>query len=257
MGIEYLCISRISDGLALVASMDSAPSSTSSTSHNNSNGINNGQQLRARVPGSNIGGGGAPGNQLREGKELLTQLTVSSPPRCSVDGQQFTYHYSIHGPIVVFCATDKQYPKKLAFVYLEEVRKLFYDHVTRETGDSDVARVISSIDRPYYFIKFDRELRNIRREFADPGSRQNMQRLQDSLHEIQNIMRKNIDELVNRGDSLVEIRNSSQKLHEESKSLAWGAKKLNRLALLRRYGPMVGGVLVLLFFLWVRFYVML
>jgi vesicle transport protein SEC22 len=167
-------------------------------------------------------------------------------------GNQQTYHYAITGPIVILVATDRQYPKKLAFAYLEEVRKMFMDHLVRETGEADPARVIASIDRPYAFIKFDRELRNIRREFANPQS-QHMQRLQDSLQEVQSIMRKNIEDLVNRGDNLNDIRNSSQRLHEESKALAWGAKRLNTLALMRRYLPIVSGVFVVLFFLWLRF----
>jgi len=248
MGIEYLYISRISDGLVLVASIDQAQQQPSSST----SATGGASTLRVRqtaVP--------AAGKDIREGRDLLLQLTSSSPAKCSVDGESFAYHYAISGPIVCFVATDRSYPKKLAFVYLEEVRRLFWEHVARENPGQEPAKIIAATDRPYAFIKFDRELRNLRRDFSDPNSRKNMQRLQENLNEIQNIMRKNIDDLMQRGTALDEIKSQSQKLHEDSKSLAWGAKKLNYQAMLRRYGPFALVGFFILFFLWIRFYIMI
>jgi vesicle transport protein SEC22 len=246
MGIEYLYLSRISDGLVLVASIDqqttSGPSATSASSAAST--------LRARPAVAST----TAGKDVREGRDLLLQLNASSPARCSVDGESGCYHYAITGPIVCFVATDRSYPKKLAFVYLDEVRRLFWEHVSREYPGQDPAKVIASTDRPYAFIKFDPVLRNLRKDFADPNSRKNMQRLQENLNEIQNIMRKNIDELFQRGTALDEIKSKSQKLQEDSKALAWGAKKLNYQAMLRRYGPFVLVGFGMLFFIWLRFW---
>ena len=256
MGIEYLIITRLSDGLVLMASMDhaggSGPQAGGSAAAAGA-GANGGSSLRARGGGGSAGSNS--GRDFREGRELLLQLSSASPPRCTIEGDAFNYHYVIGGPVVVFCATEKAYPKKLAFVYLEEARRLFVDHVARETG-ADFERAIAATDRPYAFIKFERDLRSLRREFADPSSRQNMQRLQENLQEIHTIMRKNLDDLMQRGDNLNDIRSVSQKLHEESRTLVWGARKLNRLALLRKYGPIAGAVGVVFFFLWLRFYVL-
>ena len=249
MGIEYLYISRISDGLVLVASIDQQTSATTTAS----GALGTGSTLRSRstaIPTA------AAGKDIREGRDLLLQLTSSSPAKCSVDGEAFTYHYAISGPLVCFVATDKSYPKKLAFVYLEEVRRMFWEHVSREYPGQDPSKIIAGTDRPYAFIKFDRDLRNLRRDFADPNSRKNMQRLQENLNEIQNIMRKNIDDLMQRGTALDEIKSQSQKLHEDSKSLAWGAKKLNYQAMLRRYAPFAIMAFFVLFFVWLRFYIL-
>ena len=248
MGIEFLYISRISDGLVLVASIDQQQAPTQSTSIPGT-----ASTLRARQ----TTGSTAPGRDIREGRDLLLQLTASSPPRCSVDGEIFSYHYAISGPIVCFVGTDRSYPKKLAFVYLEEVRRMFWEHVAKENPGQDQAKIIAATDRPYAFIKFDRDLRNLRRDFSDPNSRKNMQRLQENLNEIQNIMRKNIDDLMQRGTALDDIKTQSAKLHEDSKSLAWGAKKLNYMAMLRRYGPFALMGFFVFFFMWIRFYVMI
>ena len=108
MGIEYLFIVRLSDGLVLAASTESStqavtlqpPSTSSATAA---------QGLRARGAAATSGGGQGPtGKDLREGRDLLLQLNNSSPPRCSVDGEALTYHYAISGPLVCFVATDKQ-----------------------------------------------------------------------------------------------------------------------------------------------------
>ena len=246
MGIEYLYLSRISDGLVLVASIEQQQQPQAPTASLGSNIRNRGQS--AAMQG---------GRDIREGRDLLLQLTTSSPAKCSVDGEHYSYHYSISGPLVCFVATDRAYPKKLAFCYLEEVRRLFWEHVARENPGQDPAKIIAATDRPYAFIKFDREIRNLKKDFADPGSRKNMQRLQENLVEIQNIMRKNIDDLMQRGTALESLQNDSQKLHQDSKTLVWGAKKLNYQAMLRRYAPFVLVSLGTLFFLWIRFYIML
>ena len=251
MGIDYLYVSRISDGLVLAASTDASAAVTSAQAAPSS--MAGSMNLRAR-------GAAAPAASNRdprtEGKEVLLRLNSSSPPRCSVEGSAHTYHYAISGPLVVFVATDTNYPKKLAFAYLEEVRKAFWDYVAREHPNTDPGKTVAATDRPYAFIKFDRDLNKLRRDFADPSSKQNIQRVQDNLNDITNIMRTNIDALLQRGDDLNSIRTNSEKLHEDSKSLVWGAKKLNRLALLRRVGPFVAAGALVLFFVWVRLYVM-
>lgn len=56
--------------------------------------------------------------------------------------------------------------------------------------------------RPYAFIKFDKVIQRKRKEFLDPQSRNNMARLNDDLADIHNIMKRNIEEVLNRGERL-------------------------------------------------------
>jgi hypothetical protein len=48
----------------------------------------------------------------------------------------------------------------------------------------------------------DRTLQRLKREYADPSSRSNSSRLQAELADIQTIMRKNIAEVLDRGEKL-------------------------------------------------------
>jgi vesicle transport protein SEC22 len=60
-------------------------------------------------------------------------------------------------------------------------------------------------------------------------------------------MKKNIDEILNRGEKLDHVSNISQELKAKSKDFKWGAKKLTFQARLAQYGPMfLGGSMVLI-----------
>jgi vesicle transport protein SEC22 len=63
-------------------------------------------------------------------------------------------------------------------------------------------------------------------------------------------MKKNIQDVLSRGDRLDEIGRQSTQLREKSKKFKWGAKKLNMQEWLRRYAPVIGlgSVLVMVFY---------
>ena len=108
---------------------------------------------------------------------------------------------------------------------------------------------VDTAARPFRFIHYDPLIQRKQREFRD--ARQQNSKLQEDLSEIQTIMRKNIDEILNRGEKLDHVSNISQELQQKSKDFKWGAKKLTWQARLQQYGPMVAGssfVLMVLYF---------
>ena len=92
------------------------------------------------------------------------------------------------------------------------------------------------------------------RDFREPKSQQSNSKLNDDLSEIQNIMKKNIDEILNRGEKLDHVTNISQELQQKSKDFKWGAKKLTWQARMQQYGPVVAGVAFVLFVLYFKFF---
>ena len=56
--------------------------------------------------------------------------------------------------------------------------------------------------RPYAYIKFDKTIKKKGKEFANPGSKSNTNRLNEDLADIQSIMKKNINEVLRRGDNI-------------------------------------------------------
>jgi vesicle transport protein SEC22 len=67
-------------------------------------------------------------------------------------------------------------------------------------------------------------------------------------------MKKNIDEILNRGEKLDHVSNISQELQQKSKDFKWGAKKLTWQARMQQYGPVVVGVAFVLFVLYFKFF---
>lgn len=67
-------------------------------------------------------------------------------------------------------------------------------------------RTVETVGRQYAFIKFDRVIQRRRRDYLDPNSSSNLKKLNDDLQSIHNIMRKTIDDVLDRGNKLDGMR---------------------------------------------------
>ena len=112
--------------------------------------------------------------------------------------------------------------------------------------------------RPFQFIHYDPIIQRKQREYRDgtapAGGSQGRSQLTEDLTEIHSIMRKNIDEILNRGEKLDQVSNISQELRSKSKDFKWGTKKLTWQARMQQYGPMAVGLLIVLVVLYVKIF---
>ena len=97
-------------------------------------------------------------------------------------------------------------------------------------------------------------LQRRRKDFIDPTSRQNTTKLNQDLADIQSIMKRNINEVLNRGEKLEHVSNISHNLVAESKKFKWGAKKLSWWAMVNQYGPVVAAGVFVVFVLYLKFF---
>ena len=106
--------------------------------------------------------------------------------RCSVDSGNYVFHYIVDNGIIYMTLSAKSYPKKLAFSFLEDIKRLFFEELKREFANKgdDFRALIEAIDKPYYFIKFDRIIQRCKAEYKDPRSTKSLQKLNDSLLEV-------------------------------------------------------------------------
>lgn len=182
-----------------------------------------------------------------QAKALIKRLAATPPssqaPRVSVDGGGFAFHYLIEAGVVFLTLTDKAYPKKLAFQYLEELAGEF----GRLYGGQ-----VEGVTRPYAFIKFDTFIQKTRKVFQDTRSARNMAALSADLAEVHTIMSRNIAEVLGQGQQLDSMSKLSSQLAAESKNYAVRAKDLHTQALIRKYMPIAVVVLVVLLLLWFR-----
>lgn len=91
--------------------------------------------------------------------------------------------------------TERSYPKKLALTYLEDVRAEFQTSYKRdEIHDPQL--------RPYQYSEFDRFIERTKKTYQDSRATDNLGRLNDELKDVTQVMTKNIEDLLYRGDSL-------------------------------------------------------
>lgn len=108
--------------------------------------------------------------------------------------------------------------------------------------------------RPFQFIRYDPIIQRKQREYKDATPQQGKSQLHDDLGEIQSIMKRNIDEILNRGEKLEHVSNISNELRTKSKDFKWGAKKLTWQARLQQYGPMALVAVIILIVLYVKIF---
>ena len=181
--------------------------------------------------------------------------TRSASAKMSIDtSNNLIFHYTVRDSLCYLTLTERSYPKRLAFLYLEEIADAFLESLANDYGDPGWREAIATTARPYAFIKFDLVIQRRRKDFVDPTSRQNTTKLNEDLADIQSIMRKNINEVLNRGEKLENVSNISNNLVAESKKFKWGAKKLTWQAMLNQYGPIVAAGVFVIFVLYMKFF---
>mmetsp|Transcript_76578 Transcript_76578/g.177683 ORF Transcript_76578/g.177683 Transcript_76578/m.177683 type:complete len:263 (-) Transcript_76578:65-853(-) len=115
--------------------------------------------------------------------QLLGRLHTMSP-RCSLEvASGMAFHLIICDGVCYLGLFDYVYPKALAFKFLEEVCDVFREELKREfgTGSVDHRSHIETIEKPYHFIRFDRQILKKQMEFGDPTSSKALTKLQGGV----------------------------------------------------------------------------
>lgn len=177
-----------------------------------------------------------------QARQILKQLGSDSPTKCDIESGPFVFHYVIKSGVSYLVMTRKGYPKQLAFRYLEEVSEAFVAELSQDTNDWKTA--VETAARPYAFIKFDKTLQRKRREYSDPSDRRNQAKLDDEIADITSIMKRNIDEVLNRGERLDKLVETTTNLKSEANKYKWGAKKYTAMVYWQQYAPIIAVLLV-------------
>ncbi|KAI0525346.1 transport protein-like protein sec22 [Xylaria bambusicola] len=210
-------IARVGDGLMLCASVDDEQSESSLA------------EVKSQI------------------KLILRRLNRNSEPQASIESGNYTLHYLIANEILFLCICDRSYPRKLAFTYLSDLSAEFSNSYSPQ-------QLHSPSLRPYAFMEFDTFISRTKATYADTRATQNLDKLNDELRDVTKVMTKNIEDLLYRGDSLERMGEMSSRLRDDSKKYRKAAVKINWDLLLKQYAPIgVFGIIVLLF-IWFRFF---
>lgn len=108
-------------------------------------------------------------------------------------GDHFSFHYVLSSGVVILTLTERAYPKRLAFDYLDELCREFFN-----VYGSQVARA----SRPYEFIRFDTFIQKTKKVYGDSRTQRNLDRISTELRDVHSIMTKNINDVISRGEKL-------------------------------------------------------
>ncbi|KAJ1868604.1 SNAP receptor [Coemansia sp. RSA 989] len=208
-------IARVADGLPLAASMDD-------------------EQLESELAG-----------YKSQAKAIFKKLNSQSEPMCSIESGPYYLHYLLDQGICYLSICDKSFPRKLAFNYLDELAKEFNMSYGSEAQKPSL--------RPYAFIKFDTFIQKTKRIYEDSRTQQNLSKLNEDLRDVTQIMTKNMEDLLWRGDSLDHMDSMSHRLRHQSEKYRKDAWRLNAEFLVRKWGIPAAIILGFLLVLYLRY----
>lgn len=103
-------------------------------------------------------------------------------------------------------------------------------------------------------MEFDTFISRTKGTYSDTRATQNLDKLNDELSDVTKVMKKNIEDLLYRGDSLERMGEVSSRLREDASKYRKAAVRINWELLLKQYGPLGGlGLFILIFMYW-RFF---
>jgi len=187
-------------------------------------------------------------DQKQQAKRIVKLMTSSSPSEMSISSGRHYFMYIIKQGVCFLTLCENQYPKKLAVGFLNEIATEFLNLYSSQ---------IDTVNRPYQFISsvnhFDKFIEQTKKLYTDTRTQQNLQRLQDGLHDVQGIMSRNITEVLERGTKLEDLSAKSELLSSETNKFREQTAKLKFMALMRKLLPVtvVGSIVTVLMYFYV------
>jgi len=155
-----------------------------------------------------------------KGKLIFKEFSNSAPAsRGSIDTQSsYFFHYTIENGVCYMILTEANFSKRLSFAYLEDIQTEFW---------SQYGSRVETASRPYGFIEFDTYLQKAKKNYTDSRALRNLGQLNVELQDVQRIMVQNIDDILQRGESLSTLDDRAQSLSSMSKKYRQDATQLN------------------------------
>lgn len=123
------------------------------------------------------------------------------------------------------------------------------------SGAVDYRSQIETIETSYKFLRFERVINKKRKEYRDESAKENIDKLNQELVDVKNIMSESFEMLLNRDKNLSKLTELGKSLSEDSGKFKKDAKKLKMQFYLRQYMTYIVIAAVLLFLILIKVYV--
>ncbi|KAH3903279.1 SNAP receptor SEC22 SCDLUD_000904 [Saccharomycodes ludwigii] len=146
---------------------------------------------------------------------------------------------------LIFRDDEKGYPRNICFSYLKDVSTEFEHSYGNEYNKPNI--------RPYAFVTFDNFLQKTKKIYNDNRVHSNLDQLNQDLQGVKQIMTKNIEDILYRGDSLDKMSDMSASLRQDAKKYRRSARKINLQLLISQYAPVAFVAFLFVFLIWWKF----
>lgn len=153
-----------------------------------------------------------------QAKQLFRKLNEQSPTRCTLEADTMSFHYIIEHGVCYLVLSEANFPKKLAFAFLEDLHSEF---------DEQYGKKVPTVSRPYCFIEFETYIQKTKKLYTDSRARRNLGSINTELQDVQRLMVANIEEVLQRGEALSALDSKANNLSSLSKKYRQDAKYLN------------------------------
>lgn len=181
-----------------------------------------------------------------QAKQLFRKIASDPQPpaRCSLESGPFIFHYLIERDVCYLVLCDKSFSKRLAYSFLEDLQTEF---------SSTYGTRVETVSRPYSFIEFDTYIQKVRKNYMDSRARKNLSSINTELQDVQRIMVQNIDDVLQRGDSLSVLDTKASNLSTLSSKYKKDAKYLNLRSTYAKIAAIV--IVIVVFLLFIRYWI--
>lgn len=189
----------------------------------------------------------------RKTKQIVQTLSSPDQPAAgNIVSKPYTIHYQSDraNDVLVLVITAETFPSQLALSYLCELHDEFV-HIHAKELQAVTQRQVTL--RPYQFMSFETFISKTKRVYADSRAKDGLSDINNQLRDVKNIMNKNINDLLNRGEELHTLQDLSSSLREQSIKYKKYAKKINWDLFIKQYAPLtiVALIVILILYRWI------
>ncbi|CAL2052785.1 CBN-SEC-22 protein [Caenorhabditis brenneri] len=199
--------------------------------------VRDGLILATSIEGNDRSGDSGMVKYSNQAKMLFKKLN-GAPAQQTVESGPFVFHYVIIQNICALVLCDRNFPRKAAFQYLNDIGQEFLNSYS-----SKVEQVV----RPYHFLDFDKYIQQAKQRYGDVN-KHTMNAVSNELQDVTRIMVTNIEDVIHRGEALNILENRASELSGMSKKYRDDAKALNRRSTIFKVAASIGilGILFLM-----------
>jgi len=174
--------------------------------------------------------GRCAGNFTEVSEQVLAKISPSHS-KLSYQHGNFYFHYISDNGLTFFCITDENFPRIVAFQFLDEIKNTFYKYY----GSLGLTAMPYSMN-----TEFGAVLQTQMKRFsasADPNNRvdERMRQIQQQTEEVKGIMIQNIETITERGESLELLVEKSMELSYDSVNFHTRTRDVRRVMFWRNF----------------------